>query len=172
MFITGESLCLYYWQYTKSGGGPANLPEIQKEEYGYELQPGQTLFAIRYNKSNLECYFGCKVHDVSNDGLLISSDIPARTGIMIPWVKEFPVPAPFGKKVMCDLFIEPCECLFEQNKLIDILKGNIESETIKDHKIIVSAGIGIWHKHGGWRALSRYEENLKYFSKNGQLEIV
>ncbi len=172
MFVTGKNLRLYYWQNKNSGGCIVNIPEIEKEEYGYEVQPGQTLFAIRYDKTNLESYFRCKVLDVNDEGILISSFIPERTKILVPWIKEFPVPASSSKKVMCDLYIEPCEHLFEKNRLVDILKGNIKSETYRNNRLIAEDGKGIWYKHGGWRSVSMHEENLKWFSKNGQLELV
>lgn len=172
MIISGKNLRLYYWMYTKSGGGPANLPEIEKEEYGYELLPGKILCALRYDMTNLECYFRCKVLDANDEGLLIASFIPERQQIFVPWVKVFPVPAPKGPLIKCDLYIEPCECLYEKNKLEDILKGKIDDETVVNGKIITRDGHGIWHMHGGQRTVSRYEENLRNFISLGQQSLI
>lgn len=172
MFITGKNLRLYYWLSTRTGYGPANIPEIEKEEYGYELQPGQNIYTIRYENVNREVYFYCKILDVNEEGILISSIIPETINKFVPWVKKFPIPFPNGEVKECDLYIEPCEQLFEKNKLNDILTGNIDAETIKDNKIIDQMGRGIWHKHGGRRTISAYEENLKNFSKNGQQLLI
>lgn len=171
MIITGEKLRLYYHGYYKSNGYLINLKEIENEQYGYNLIPGQKLFAIRYEKTNLECYFRCKVLNINDEGLLISTAYP-ETNVFLPWEKDFPVPAYSKTLTKCNLYIEPCECLFEKNKLVDILKGNIDKEDYNSNKYSVNLGRGIWYKHGGWRTISEYEENLNHFVKLGQLALV
>lgn len=172
MFISGNKLRLYYWMTTRSGSGPCNLPEIEKGEYGYDLQSGQEVFALRYEHTNLECYFGCVIHEVTEEGLLMSSATPKERVLFIPWEKEFPIPAPKGPITKCNLYVEPCEMLFEKNKMTDILSGNIPKETwINDH-LIKRDGVGIWYQHGGRRApVSKYQGNLKNFIKLGQMEL-
>lgn len=170
MFIKGKNLRLCYWSETRTGSGPANLIEIEKEEYGYELNLGQEVYAVRYENTNRECYFHCKVLEVNDDGILILPYVPKEIEVFVPWVKEFNMIN--GSIEKCNLYIEPCERLFEKNKLIDILAGDIEDETIKDNKIVEKLGRGIWHEHGGWRISSSFEKNLKYFAKDGQQELL
>ena len=122
--FVGDKLRLYYWLHTKSGSGPANLPEIEKGEYGYELQAGQTLFAIRYEYTNYDCFFGCKIQEILVDGMTITSFIPEQKDVFVPWTKEFAIGYGINPKiVLASLYVAPCEALFEKNALSDILSG-------------------------------------------------
>lgn len=168
MIISANRLRLYYYKYSKTHSGFCNLPEIEKGEYGYNLQQGQEILVLRYEHTNLECFFRCLIHDVTEEGLLISSFIPERKELFVPWTKEFPIPAPKGPMTKCNLFVEPCDMLFEQNKMADIISGNIPTETWIDDRLIKRDGEGIWYQHGGWRTpVSRYQGNIKNFIKLG-----
>ncbi|MGE4282304.1 MAG: hypothetical protein AB7G87_01145 [Clostridia bacterium] len=173
MIISGNNLRLCYWKRTKSGSGYVNLPEIETGVYGYDLQSGQKIFRLAYDNTNLERYFDCLIHDVNEQGVLIShflSKDEKRT--FVPWAKEFPCPAPNGPVVKCELYIEPCEYLYELNLMRDILSYKIPYDSLCDGKLDKDKGHGIWYKHGGWRTLSKYEENLDRFFRFGQMEII
>lgn len=181
MIVCGKNLALlYFYDYALR-----NLPEIEKEQYGYDLQPGQILVALRYHGSNMEVHFHVVVHYADDTGVYISDsmmhDITIRqieklhperikedsgkTIIFVPWEAKL---LSAGKLVDCDLYIEPCDTLYEKNKLEDILAGKIQTEG-KMGDVVVK---GIWHKHGGWRDGSRYGENLRNFIKMGQQQII
>lgn len=163
MLISGKNLRLYYRIYTKSGSGLANIPEIEKEDYGYELLPGQKVYSIRYdgNLVNKEIYIHPTIVSIDENGIGIKDDLLNKNAKKLPWSK-------YG----CNLYVEPCECLYEKNILENILKGNIKNETVRNGKIITEDGIGIWYKHGGWRTTSEYKDNLKNFIRLGQQSII
>ena len=169
MIIGKDLLRLYYWGYSRTGGGPSNLPEIESGEYGYNLEPGQQVFAIRYYGTNMELYFNADILEISDEGIKIKENLLKGEEVFCPWVKEFP--SLYDRKIMCQLYIEPCEELYEKNKLKDVLAGNIDNETYKNNKIDTDRGCGIWYLHGGWRGTSKYEGNLKNFVKLGQMEM-
>lgn len=148
--------------YTKSGGGSVNVPEIEKEEYGYELFPGQKVYLVRYDSYliNKEMYIYPTIAVVDKNGIKIKDDLLSTSPIWLPWVKD-----------ECNLYIEPCEVLYERNRLEDILSGNIKDKTLRDRKVITEDGEGIWYKHGGKRTTSIFESNLQYFIKLGQQKL-
>lgn len=165
MLISGDRLRLYYWD--RSGKGYprlCNLKEIEKEEYGYNLIPEQKVHAIRYEGTNWELYFDVVVKDINNNGILIETK---GREVFCLWEKEFPK---YDKNIICKLYVEPCEILYEENKLQDILSGNITTETVRKSGDDIQKGI--WYKHGGWRKRSSYEKNLKNFVKLGQMTFV
>lgn len=159
MIICGEQLALY-WRNPKRGicGCFEIFKEIEKGEYVYNLEPSQTVYAIRYNGTNLECYFDCKILEVSEQGVMITSWSTKNENKFLPWNKDFHCPAYSKDLTSCSLKIEPCDELFEKNTLSDILSGQIVREDARNGK-------GIWYQHGGWRSSSSYEINLKNFVK-------
>lgn len=158
MIISGKNLKLNFWGWAKGGWGFANLDEIEKGKYGYNLQPGQIIANIRYDGkfANTDSYWRCKIIHVCKQGLTILPGYD-KFIMFLPWEIE-------GENLM----VMPCEHLYEKNKLNDILDGNIDTET--EHTNI-DLGKGIWYRHGGWRTRSRFEDNLNYFVKLGQITI-
>ncbi|MHC1681359.1 MAG: hypothetical protein AB6733_00100 [Clostridiaceae bacterium] len=145
MIISGDNLKLYCYNHSYSGF--ENLREIEKGEYGYNLQPGQTIKELRY-QGNPRVYCHCKIVKVDEISLIIEPNVE------FAWTMG-------GKK----LEVSPCAYLYERNKLSDILNGNIKRST--PHPSL-NFGTGIWHKNNGNRIGSMYEENLKHFVKLGQ----
>ena len=155
LIIAGKNLRLYYW--VKAKYCYDNFPEIAKGQYGYILQPGQKVAALRYENTNQECYFECTIIEVSEEGVLIK-DYRNEYPVFVPWVKWFPIPAPNGPIVKCHLYVEPCDSLAERYSLKEILTG------------FDGTGRRIWHRHSGV-CYSGYEGNLRNFIRLGQLEI-
>lgn len=169
LLISGQRLRLYYFDKIKGICGVIiNLPEIEESEYGYNLEPNQELYALRYDAHHkTELHFDVKVEKVDEFGMYISGYRYGST--FVPWEKEF-----LNNKGVLEtskLFIEPCGVLFEKNKLVDILNNNIARETIRHNKRDSYIGEGIWRYHGGRRGTSKYENNLKNFIKLGQLDL-
>jgi len=162
MIISKNRLRLYYWNRdTRGFPGPCNLPEIEKGEYGYILEPGQKLNVLRYEGSNREMYIHPVVEKVDEEGIyLLKHFFGGKT--FVPWKKELPNHK--NELELYELFIEPCEILFEKNKMKDILSGTIRRESRE--------GTGIWYQHGGWRIKSVFECNLKNFVKLGQQSFI
>jgi hypothetical protein len=147
MIISGKNLKLY----CSNGNSTFDvLPEIEKAEYGYELQPGQKIYSIKYSGHYIS-HLSHTIREVSEISIITDD------GIEYPW-----------KMANMDLEVEPCENLYEKNKLRDILSGKIPNETSHSN---MNFGKGIWYKHGGWRRGSSYEGNLKNFVKLGQSEL-
>jgi len=162
MLITNNHFRLYYWKSAdkKSMGGPA---EINTNDYYYDLQSGQKLHAIRFYGSNKEMYFNISVVDVSDEGINILADIKFEKQIIfVPWVKSLPNAGIYEDRIM---FIEPCEYLFENNSMSDILSENIATETYKESGELLKAdGRGIWnHGKSVRKSYSRFANNLNRF---------
>jgi len=175
MIISGNRLRLYYWLTTRTGSGYCNLPEIEKGQYGYDLQPGQTVCALRYDKSNALMVFDATVKEVNGKGILVSYRQRKQSGcyedaeIFLPWKHNL---LNANKLIPCNLYVEPCDWLFEKNRMADILSGKIPTETWIDEKLEKSDGEGIWYHWGGKRTpVSKYAGNLKNFVRIGQMEL-
>jgi hypothetical protein len=155
MLISGKNLKLYF---NNGYEQLENLPEIEKAEYGYDLQPGQKIYSLSYTSSptgrGVIRTFGCTIEEVDDISIKITNYESKEKPIEFAWS--------MGGRT---LEVTPCEHLYEKNKLKDILAGNIARETFHP---MMDFGKGIWHKHGGWRTGSRYEQNLKNFVKLGQ----
>jgi|GEM_PF-2359787 len=163
MIISRDRLKLYYRDRPGKGlSGYCNIPEIEKGEYGYILEAGQEVYALRYDLTNIEWYFNCKIYEITNEGLVISAPLQKVEKKFVPWEKEFPIPPPNGPITKCNLYVEPCDTLFEKNRLPDIISRNIQS---------CGDGEGIWYQHGGRRTVSKFEGNLKYFIKLDQMTL-
>lgn len=182
MIIKGKNLRLYYWNYPKNGGmpGTANIKEIEEEEVGYMLEPGQMVSAIRYEGTNIEAYHYAEIKEVNTEGITINGMLLKKDEIIfLPWKKEFERKrwenGVFSgiEKIMCDLYIEPCDILFEKNKMKDIFSRNIPKHNLKTNgEVDENGGEGIWYRHGGSRINSIFERNLFKFIKMGQQELI
>ena len=163
------------------------FPEIVAGKYEYVLSVGDKINSIRYRDTNYDHFFDCEIVDIKDAGLVVkgcghteeiqiwNNEHTAYT-IKKEWTKE-PFFVPFKKWLPSgewyqerDMYIEPCEALYEKNKFADVLAGNIAtsgrrkgSPFVKDE--IFERHTGIFYKHGGWRGGSRYESNLNSFRK-------
>lgn len=81
---------MHYWHRVDKGySGPYNLPEIEKEEYGYILEPGQTISGLRYERSNKEIYIHPVIEKVDDEGIYISKHLEGGSAF-VPWkITEF-----------------------------------------------------------------------------------
>lgn len=172
--LTWPNLSLCYMDRRGSWPGLREFSEIEKGEYGYRLAVGQQLHAIRYHETNYDFFVSPKVVEIRPDGLVVTHALQ-RSGegpILCPWKKELPSG---GIYEMRDLYIEPCEHLYEKNRLADVLAGNVREEDLRrlDSPETISSGRGIFWKHGGWRSIGDRisRENLGNFVKLGQQTI-
>lgn len=163
--------------YMDRGGSWPGLqvfPEIEKGQYGYRLTAGQQLHSIRYRGTNYDIFVNPKVEEIQEDGLLVTHLLQNRDegAVLCPWQKSLPSGGVYKTR---DLYVVPCEPLYEKNRLADVLAGNIREEELRPPGLqdVVRPERGIFWKHGGWRnpgdRISR--ENLKNFVKLGQQEI-
>ena len=166
------SLC--YMDRTGSCGGYRIFPEIEKGKYGYRLTVGQKLQAIRYHGTNYDIFVNPKVVEIRPDGLMVTHLLQkeGEGPVFCPYKKELPNGGVYAPR---DLYIEPCEHLYEKNKLADVLSGNARDEDPRrpGRKDDIGKNRGIFWEHGGWRTTGDYisQQNLKNFVKLGQQEI-
>ena len=171
--LSWPNISLCYMDRSGSWGGFREFREIEKGQYGYRLEVGQQLKAIRYRGTNYDIFVCPTVVEIRSDGLLVSHLCQERDRglILCPWRKELPSG---GVYKMRDLYIEPCEHLYEKNRLADVLAGNVREEEYRPGGGGVrKADYGIFWKHGGWRTPGDRisQENLRNFIKLGQQEI-
>ena len=160
------------WHNSKRGfcGLLEDIPDITKKRYGYNLEPGQEVYMVGYNLERSATYEdqkdGVKISDWIEKGwhtdkMAIFQD---ETGdAFLPW-----------KYKEEDLYIEPCESLFESYKVKDLIDGTAPRSRPKETglKIIPDPrGEGWWYQHGGWRTISKYEKNIKNFVRLGQTTL-
>lgn len=166
--------------------------EIAKGEYEYKLSVSDKVKCIRYRDTNYDCFFGVTIVDILEDGLMITASGGGPAEELKVWNKEhtayrietvrapgdIPFFVPFKKWLPAafeyrerDMYIEPCEYLYEKNRFADVLArridngGKIEGEP--EHLTH-----GIWYMHGGRRVVCKQSEhNLKNFKKVGQMEL-
>ena len=184
MIISGEHLKLHYWMTTRSGSGFANYPEVEKGKYGYRLEPGQTISEIRYAGSNQVCAFNCIVEDVDDkyltvkahdyykfvmDGRRMISMSKEDETVIMPWVDDL---YNGGELIKCKMQIMPCNTVYQYWPIEDLLTGNVPDQDYEANGKVKEKGRGIWHQHGGWRTISKYEGNLKNFVLMGQQSIL
>lgn len=158
------------------GGWPylREFSEIEKGQYGYRLTVGQQLHSIRYRGTNYDIFVNPKVEDIREDGLLVTHLLQDRGqgAVLCPWQKELPSG---GIYEMRDLYVVPCEPLYEKHRLADVLTGNIREEDphLSELQDDTAPKRGIFWKHGGWRSSGDRisQENLKNFVKMGQQVI-
>ena len=160
MLIDNKNFRLYYWDTT---GKNIGFAPINTSKYAYKLEPNQKLRVIRFDGSNAEMYVHPTVLEVSNDGILITH-LLSKQPTFVPWVKSLPNAGIFENR---DMFIVPCEYLYEKNKMEDILTGNIETFKILNDKVIEC---GIWHNNSK-RCNSSFEKNLENFVPIGQISL-
>ena len=144
--------------------------EIEKKEYGYRLTEGQKLVGIRYRGSNYDYFVHPTIKEIRKDGLMITHLLQEKeeAPIFVPFIKN--LLGVGGRYKLREMYIEPCDKLYEKNKLKDVLEGNIETN---DYCLRgqIDTGEGIWYKNGGFRIQKVLgDENLKNFIKLGQLE--
>ncbi|MDO6355130.1 hypothetical protein Q3V94_13620 [Caloramator sp. CAR-1] len=147
MIIKGDNLKLYYRD-NRGLGISINMTEIEKEEYGYDLTPGQFIYSLIYD--NNELYYRCVIKDVSEEGITIEKALLLNEERFLPWTKEVN-----GNLLI--LKCRPCEILFEKMKLKEAI-ARYEDK--------------IWYEHGGWRKTSEFAKNLKNFVQLGQLKLI
>lgn len=165
--LTYPNVMLNYAAKSRTGTGFGEIQEIINRKYGYILKPGQILKTIRYHDVNYDIFVNPTVIEILKDGLIITHLLQTAedTPIFVPFQKSLPAA---GKYEAREMYVEPCECLYEKNKLSDVLSGNIETSHMEGKKLVE----GIWYKHGGWRTKSNSSDNnLKNFVKLGQAEL-
>lgn len=171
IILSWPNVSLSYMDYRGGWPGLREFSEIEKGQYGYRLTVGQQLHAIRYHGTNYDIFVSPRIVDIRPDGLVVTHALQrgAEKPIFCPWKKELPNG---GVYKMRDLYIEPCEHLYEKNRLADVLAGNIREEDPRPlwDQADATHRRGIFWKHGGWRStgdrISR--ENLGNFVKLGQ----
>ena len=174
MILQWPNVSLCYMDCRGNWPGFREFSEIEKGQYGYRLTVGQQLHAIRYHGTNYDIFVLPKVVEIRPDGLVVTN-LLQRNGekpILCPWKKELPSG---GVYKIRDLYIEPCEHLYEKNRLADVLAGNVQEEDLCHPNLPedINSGKGIFWKHGGWRSIGDRisRENLGNFVKLGQQEI-
>lgn len=174
VILNWPNVSLCYMDRTGSWGGFREFREIEKGQYGYRLTVGQQLHAIRYHGTNYDIFVNPKVVEIRPDGLVVTH-LMEKNGegpVFCPYQKELPSGGVYATR---DLYIEPCEHLYEKNKLADILAGTVRDEDPRkpwerdDYK----RGRGIFWQHGGWRTTGDRisQENLHNFVKLGQQKL-
>lgn len=166
------SLC--YMDRTGSWGGYRVFPEIEKGKYGYRLTVGQKLHAIRYHGTNYDIFVEPRVVEIRPDGLVVTHLLQKQGEgpVFCPYKKELPAG---GVYELRDLYIEPCEHLYEKNRLADVLAGTVREDHPRRpwEKDDERHDRGIFWQHGGWRTTGDRisQENLRNFVKMGQQEM-
>lgn len=165
------SLC--YMDRSGSWGCLREFREIEKGQYGYRLTVGQQLQAIRYRGTNYDIFVQPTVVEIRPDGLMVTHLLKknGEGAVFCPYRKELPNGGVYAPR---DLYIEPCEHLYEKNRLADVLAGNVREEEYRPGRgDVEKPDYGIFWKHGGWRTTGDRisQENLRNFVKMGQLEM-
>ena len=114
------------------------------------------------------------VVEIRQDGLVVTH-LLKKNGegpVFCPYRKEVPSGGVYAPR---DLYIEPCEHLYEKNKLADILAGTVRDEDPRKpgERDDDKRRRGIFWQHGGWRTTGDRisQENLHNFVKLGQQEL-
>lgn len=170
-------------RYVDHKNGPVHkeFPEIAKGAYAYRLSVGDKIPAIRYRDTNYDFFHGVTVVEIREDGLVITAE---NNYVEVKeWNKEntayrlckrreqAPFFVPFKKwlpdadwYMERDMYIEPCESLYERNRLSDILSGKARTEGVYDRSPFIECrGEGLFYKFGGGRTKGVYGDNLKNF---------
>ncbi len=157
------NIALYY--HDKKDFCLRQVPGLEK--YGYRLTVGQELKVIRYHGSNAEMFIAPIIRETTEEGLHITHMLgkDREEIVFVPFKKLLPNNQIYE---MRDMYIEPCEQLYDRNNMEDILSGNIE----QSHIYCEVEYEGIWHWHGGRRMKDkRSDENLRNFVKLGQITL-
>lgn len=157
------NIALYY--YVSKDFNFRQVPNL--ENYGYRLTVGQKLKCIRYHDSNAEMFVNPVIKEITEDGLYITHLMGGGENheeiVFVPFRKSLPNNHIYE---MRDMYIEPCEHLYEKNNMEDILSGNIQ----KSHIYCQVEREGIWYWHGGCRSKNKEsDENLQNFVRMGQM---
>ena len=174
IILSWPNISLYYMDRSGGWGGLREFREIEKGQYGYRLTVGQQLQAIRYRGTNYEIFVRPTVVEIRQDGLVVTH-LLKKNGegpVFCPYRKELPSGGVYAPR---DLYIEPCEHLYEKNKLADILAGTVRDEDPRKpwERDDDKRRRGIFWQHGGWRTTGDRisQENLHNFVKLGQQEL-
>ena len=165
-------MLLYADRFARGGTCFGCLKEIEKGEYGYRLAEGQTLSAIRYHGSNKEHYVSPRVLLIASNGIWIRHLMLRywQAPVFVPWKKSLPNG---GIYEMRNMYIEPCEHLFDKYKMADLLAEQVDRVSyLPNGTTDKGRGEGIWYQHGGWRCSSHLDDNLNNFTKMGQQEVL
>lgn len=172
--LSWPNISLCYMDRSGTWGGFREFREIEKGQYGYRLEVGQQVHAIRYRGTNYDIFVQPTVLEIRPDGLVVSHLLQknGEEPVFCPYRKELPCG---GVYKMRDLYIEPCEHLYEKNRLADVLAGNVREKEYHPPEggSVRKADYGIFWKRGGWRTPGDHisQENLQNFVKLGQQEI-
>ena len=175
IILSWPNVSLTYMEHRNGMSCFAEFREIERSQYGYRLTVGQELHAIRYHGTNYDIFVSQVVVEIRQEGLVVAHLLQKEGAkpILCPWQKELPNG---GVYKLRDLYIEPCEHLYEKNRLADVLAGNVREEELRPpgrREITGPPDHGIFWKHGGWRTTGDRisQENLHNFVKLGQQEL-
>lgn len=164
--ITATHLMVAYHVFACHGlpyGGFANLREVEKGKVGYILAVGQIVESYRYTEENRTLGFHVRIDGISDKGVVFSEhkfhheQIDGEwqnwtewvNPVLRPWVKETILCS--GKKVQSDLYIQPCDELYEKPYINELVEGTVQHDG------------GIWYHNGERSTYSQFAENLKNF---------
>ena len=166
------------WFDSKHGlcGLVADVTDVKAKRYGYNLESGQKVYMVGYyDRGHTYCYHAT-IKLVSDIGIILSDWMEKgwKTDSMAEFVDED------GDAILPweyeghELYIQPCDDLFEDyrvRQLIDGLAPKSHPKYLNGKRIPDPRGEGWFHKHGGWRCNSPYQDNLKNFEMLGQMSI-
>lgn len=171
MIIKFPKVCLY-WHNPRKGicGIEDWVTDVEKGKYGYDLRPGAEIFSIsNWNGGGITYHI--TISEVTEKGIRIlnwmtkgwNTDDVAKLGYCLEDGSAF-IPWKDGDFQLC---IQPCESLYENYKMKDLLSGEAKDWTPKINKPWepdLTRGEGIWYMHGGWRTKgSKYKDNINNF---------
>lgn len=150
IILSWPNVSLTYMEHRNGMSCFAEFREIERSQYGYRLTVGQELHAIRYHGTNYDIFVSPVVVEIRQEGLVVAHLLQKEGAkpILCPWQKELPNG---GVYKLRDLYIEPCEHLYEKNRLADVLAGNVREEELRPpgrREITGPPDHGIFWKHG------------------------
>lgn len=130
IILSWPNVSLTYMEHRNGMSCFAEFREIERSQYGYRLTVGQELHAIRYHGTNYDIFVSPVVVEIRQEGLVVAHLLQKEGAkpILCPWQKELPNG---GVYKLRDLYIEPCEHLYEKNRLADVLAGNVREEELR-----------------------------------------
>lgn len=173
--LTWPNVSLTYMDHKNGMACYQVFRELENGQYGYRLTVGQQMQSIRYHGTNYDIFVQPKVLEIRQEGLVVTHLLQeeGKEPILCPWQKELPNG---GAYKLRDLYIVPCEHLYEKNRLADVLAGNVREEepcmpARRDD--VRRPDHGIFWRHGGRRTTGDYisQANLHNFVKLGQQSI-
>lgn len=150
----------YYVKPTNNKAG--FIKYLDLSDVGYSLLPGQNIYSITYRDTiamNQYLKYDIQVLDVNHIGIRFLHRYDGDC--FYEWEKQIVnCYGDIDSGVVC---IAPCGILFEQLNFKDLISEISDKIDIESQ--------GIWYKHGGLRAYSKYQKNLCNFSVLGQQKI-